>query len=67
MVMFIATKIMVFILIFAILVVLREIGAFIVELGSENGRYDPGKKRIIYLALAISYIFTIIFTGFKLF
>ena len=65
--MFIATKIMVFILMFAILVVLREISAFVMELMSENGKYDPGKKRLLYLALAVSYIFTIIFTGFKLF
>jgi hypothetical protein len=61
----IATKIMVFFLIFAILIVLREIFDFVIKVIT-SGKYEPGKKRLILAAVAISYIFTIIFTGFKL-
>lgn len=64
--MFIAKKIMVFVLVFAILVVLREVLDFIFELTKDNGKYVPTKTRLISAALALSYIFTIIFTGFKL-
>ena len=61
----ITLKIMVFFLVFAILIVLREIFDFVIQLVS-NGKYTPGVKRLILAAVAISYIFTIIFTGFKL-
>lgn len=64
--MYIATKIMVFLLVFAILVVLREVFSLIGEMQKEDGHYSPGKGRLVLLGVAISYIFTIIFTGFKL-
>lgn len=64
--MYIATKIMVFVLIFCILIVFREIGKFVIEFLKENGHYQPGTRRLIILGVAISYILTIIFTGFKL-
>ena len=64
--MYIATKIMVFLLILSILAVVREVFNFLVSWVS-NGHYEPEKKRVLIFALALSYIFTIIFTGFKLF
>lgn len=57
---------MVFVLIFAILIVIREGFNFTVAFTQKNGKYNPDKRRLILLAIAISYIFTIIFTGFKL-
>ena len=65
--MFIAKKIMVFILMFAILVVLREVGSIVIEMNSKDGKYEPSKARVLYFALALSYILTIMFTGFRLF
>lgn len=64
--MFIVKKIMVFVLIFAILFVIREVFDFIVQLSKENGKYTPTTARLVSLGLAISYILTIIFTGFRL-
>ena len=64
--MFIATKIMVFLLVFAILIVLREILSLYIEIQKPDGHYAPSNRRLILLGVAISYIFTIIFTGFKL-
>jgi F0F1-type ATP synthase membrane subunit a len=64
--MFIAKKIMVFLLVFAILFVAKEILNFVAELMKENGRYSPTTARLITLGAALSYIFTIIFTGFRL-
>lgn len=64
--MFIAKKIMVFVLMFAILVVLREVFDFVFNFMRENGKYTPSKSRLVYAGLALSYILTIIFTGFRL-
>lgn len=64
--MFIATKIMVFLLVFAVLIVLREILSLVFEIQKPEGHYAPSKGRLILLGVAISYIFTIIFTGFRL-
>ena len=65
--MFLLTKLLVFILVFSVLIVIREGFNFIISLVS-NGRvsYNPGTTRLIVLGCAISYIFTIIFTGFRL-
>jgi len=64
--MFLVTKLMVFALVFAILIVLRELFSFGLAFFSNSGeKYQPGKGRLILLACAISYIFTIIFTGFR--
>lgn len=59
------TKLLVFILVFAIQVVLREAFSVWAETRKQGGRYAPGKGRLILLAISISYIFTIIFTGFS--
>ena len=64
--MYIATKIMVFFLIYAILIVLREVFGLVIEIQKPEGHYSPSKTRLILLGVAISYIFTIIFTGFRL-
>ena len=59
-------KLMVFILVFAILIVVREIGAF-TKAFIRSEQIDMSLSRQIVLASAISYIMTIIFTGFSLF
>mgnify|MGYP007101876284 CR=1 FL=1 len=55
------TKILLFILIFSILNVLREIFKFWQALKNEEPNMTNG--RLIGLGLSISYIITIIFTG----
>ena len=64
--MYIATKLLVFFLVFSILIVVREVLNLIGEMQKEDGHYAPGKGRLVLLGVAISYIFTIIFTGFRL-
>lgn len=64
--MYILKKLMVFILVFSILIVLKEIFSFIIAYRN-NKTLDKSVSKQIILATAISYIFTIIFTGFKLF
>ena len=49
----------------SILVVLREGFAFVVA-WIKDAKMEITTKRMVILASAISYIFTIIFTGFKL-
>ncbi len=56
---------MVFILVFAITVVIREVLSIIRERRRFHGSYKPGAWRLLLLGLSISYIFTIIFTGFS--
>ena len=63
--MLILEKILFFFLIMSILVVLREGFAFVVAWIKET-KMEITTKRMVILASAISYIFTIIFTGFKL-
>lgn len=71
--MYIVEKILVFLLVYSILIVLKEAAKFFLVMRSAlNG--DPGEHKYmlstgnaIKLACAISYIVTIIFTGFKLF
>lgn len=55
---------MVFILVFAITVVIREILSIVGEMRKPEGSYKPSVWRLLLLGLSISYIFTIIFTGF---
>ena len=64
--MYLITKLMVFVLVFSVLIVLREAFDFFMKFITDGGeKYRPGKGRLILLGCAISYIFTIIFTGFK--
>lgn len=59
-------KLMVFALVFSVLIVARELGSFLIAFFSNGAqKYQPGKGRLITLGIAISYIFTIIFTGFS--
>ena len=64
--MLIAKKFMVFILVFCILIVLKEIFS-LVEAFLKNEHIKMTLPRQITLAAAISYIMTIICTGFSLF
>ena len=56
------TKILIFILVFAILIVIREIWALIKAIYKEVENKVP-TNRLISLGLAIAYIITIICTG----
>lgn len=57
---------MVFVLVFSALIVIREVLDFLLKFFSNTEeKYKPGKGRLILLGCAISYIFTIIFTGFR--
>lgn len=62
--MFIIEKILFFLLVMSILEVLKEGFAFAVA-WIRDKQMEITDKRLILLASAISYIFTIIFTGFK--
>ena len=64
--MLIVKKLMVFLLVFCILIILREIGAFVKSFITSE-RINMSIVRQITLASAISYIMTIICTGFSLF
>jgi hypothetical protein len=59
-------KIVVFLLIFAILYILREAVAFGIALFTNPDRYKPTTLRLVLIGVALSYILTIIFTGFRL-
>ena len=59
-------KLLVFLLIMAILNVIREGVDFYVELMNPKGEYKLSWKRLMLLFISISYIATIIFTGFTL-
>ena len=64
--MLIVQKILVFILVFCILYVLKKGLDFAVAF-FRNTQFDSdGGKVWLYIGLALSYIVTIIFTGFKL-
>lgn len=65
--MIIAQKIMLFILVFCILYVLKK-GMDIVFSYVRNEQFDSENGKVwLYIGLSLSYIATIIFTGFKLF
>lgn len=57
------TKIMVFVLVFAILNIVREIGTFY-QCYKKLEKYEVSNTRLFGLWASISYIMTIIFTGF---
>ena len=56
------SKIIIFILCFAILNILREIGRFI-QCYRNVQQYDITNNRLLWLWASISFIMTIIFTG----
>lgn len=58
-------KLMVFLLVFCILIVIREFGYAIKKFINSDFSSIP-KYRLITVGLAISYIMTIILTGFSL-
>lgn len=55
-------KIFVFAFIFSVLFVVYEIGRFI--RGLNTGEYSIPTKRLVWLAIAISLIITLLITGF---
>lgn len=59
-------KIMMFILVFSIFIVLKECLAFLNALLFSNNKINMSIWRELIFGLSISYIFTIIFTGFSL-
>jgi hypothetical protein len=63
--MVILAKIVVFVLVLSILIVLKETMLFVMA-WMENTKMDISNKRLWLLACAVSYIFTIIFTGTSL-
>ena len=63
--MVIATKILVFFLVFAILNVIREAFSFFMAFLTDS-KYGFTTRRLFLLGVSLSYIFTIIFTGFSL-
>ena len=66
--MLIVQKIMVFLFVFSILICIREIGNYLLTVfDKRRNAVEITKTRLILFACAISYIFTIIFTGFRLF
>lgn len=56
------SKIIIFILCFAILNILREVGRFI-QCYRNVQQYDITNNRLLWLWASISFIMTIIFTG----
>jgi len=63
--MLILKKIMVFLLVFAICVVIRDV-LLLVKAFKSNEKLDRTLKHEIVLGCSISYILTIIFTGFQM-
>lgn len=59
-------KIAVFLLVFAVLFLLREAVLFGIAVATNPDNYKPSTTKLILLGVALSYIFTIIFTGFTL-
>ena len=57
-------KMFLFVLVFAILFLVRE--AFMFYLSFKRGELDISKWRLLGIGLSISYIMTIIFTGFEI-
>ena len=55
-------KIFVFAFIFSILLVVYEIGRFV--RGLNTGEYSMPTKRLIWVAIALSFIITMLITGF---
>lgn len=58
-------KFLFFILIFAILNTIKDIAVFIMSFMNDQ-KINFSKTRMVFLGLSISYILTIIFTGFDI-
>ena len=62
------TKLLVFILIFWMLSVVKAVAASLLAGFRDRPQFHTKNGRVwLYIGLALSYIFTIIFTGFDLF
>lgn len=59
-------KIAVFLLIFAVLYLLREALLFGVAITTNPDKYKPTTLRLVLIGAALAYVFTIIFTGLTL-
>ena len=57
-------KILMFILMFAILVVIKDLASFIISFARDE-QANFSSMRLVSLGLSLSYILTIIFTGFN--
>lgn len=62
--MFLIKKILVFLLMFAILIAVKE-GFLFTTSFIKNEKFEISRGRMITLGVALSYILTIIFTGFR--
>ena len=62
--MIILDKILIFVFIFCCLIVIKEIFNFVK--GIINAKYEIPDKRLIILGVSLSYIITILITGFTL-
>ena len=62
--MIILDKILIFVFIFCCLIVLKETFNFVK--GIINAKYEISNKRTLILGLSLSYIITILITGFTL-
>lgn len=64
--MIVLQKLLLFIFIFAILYILKKSADFFIAFRADRKFEDGGGKVWLFIGLALSYIITIIFTGFKL-
>lgn len=62
--MVILDKLLLFVFIFCCLIVIKEIYDFII--GVIKGEYEITTKRLIIFGLSLSYIITVLITGFTL-
>ena len=62
--MVILDKLLLFVFIFCCLIVIKEIYDFII--GVIKGQYEITRKRLIIFGLSLSYIITVLITGFTL-
>lgn len=62
--MIILDKLLIFVFIFCCLVTVKEIFNFVK--GVINGKYEISSKRLIILGVSLSFILTVLITGFTL-
>lgn len=62
--MIILDKLLIFVFIFCCLVTVKEIFNFVK--GVINGKYEISTKRLIILGVSLSFILTVLITGFTL-
>lgn len=60
----ILNKLLIFVFIFCCLITIKEIFNFVK--GVINGKYEISTKRLIILGVSISFILTVLITGFTL-